>query len=52
MRHGSASRRALLATGDALCAVVAFTAVVWLRRLVPLPGTESVLPAGKVPLEP
>lgn len=52
MRHGSASRSALLATGDALCAIAVFAAVVWLRRIVPLPLTESVLPAGKVPLEP
>ena len=42
----------LLATGDALAAIAAFAAVVWLRRLVPLPGTESVLPVAKVPLEP
>lgn len=52
MRHGSTGRRALLATGDALGAVAAFGAVVWLRRLVQLPGTESVLPADRVPLEP
>ena len=52
MRHGSDGRRALLATGDALAAIAAFAAVVWLRRLVPLPGTESVLPVGKVPLDP
>ena len=52
MRHGSSGRRSLLAAGDALGAVAAFALVVWLRRLVPLPGTESVLPAGKVPLEP
>ena len=51
MRHGSAGRRALLAAGDALSAVAAFVAVVWLRRLVPLPGTETLLPADKVPLE-
>lgn len=52
MRHGSAGRRALLAAGDVLAAVAAFAAVVWLRRLVPLPGTDGMLPAGKVPLEP
>ena len=52
MRHGSDGRRALLATGDALGAVAAFTAVVWLRRLVRLPGTESVLPADRVLLDP
>ncbi len=52
MRHGSARRSALLATGDALCAIAAFVAVVWLRRIVPLPWTESVLPVEKVPLEP
>ena len=52
MRHGSNGRRAFLATGDALAAIAAFASVVWLRRLVPLPGTESVLPAGKVPLDP
>lgn len=52
MRHGSTGRRALLALGDALGAVAAFGAVVWLRRLVPLPGTESVLPVDKVPLDP
>jgi exopolysaccharide biosynthesis polyprenyl glycosylphosphotransferase len=52
VRHGSDGRRALLAAGDALAAVAAFAAVVWLRRLVPLPGTELLLPAGKVPLEP
>ena len=52
MRHGSLRRSALLATGDALCAIAAFVAVVWLRRIVPLPWTESVLPVEKVPLEP
>jgi lipopolysaccharide/colanic/teichoic acid biosynthesis glycosyltransferase len=52
VRHGSARRSALLATGDALCAIAAFVAVVWLRRIVPLPWTESVLPVEKVPLEP
>jgi lipopolysaccharide/colanic/teichoic acid biosynthesis glycosyltransferase len=52
VRHGSAGRRALLAAGDVLAAVAAFAAVVWLRRLVPLPGTDGMLPAGKVPLEP
>jgi lipopolysaccharide/colanic/teichoic acid biosynthesis glycosyltransferase len=52
VRHGSDGRRALLATGDALGAVAAFTAVVWLRRLVRLPGTESVLPADRVLLDP
>lgn len=52
MRHGSAGRRSLLAVGDALAAVGAIAAVVWLRRLVPLPGTEGMLPAEKVPLEP
>lgn len=51
MRHGSDGRRALLATGDPR-AIAAFAAVVWLRRLVPLPWTESILPAGKVPLDP
>jgi len=52
VKHGSASRRALLAAGDALGAVAAFAAVVWLRRLVPLPWTGAILPAWKVPLEP
>lgn len=52
MRHGSVARRAVLAAGDALAGVAAFAAVVWLRRLVPLPGTDGILPAGKVPLEP
>ncbi len=52
MRHGTDGRRTLLATGDALAAIAAFAAVVWLRRLVPLPGTESVLPIEKVPLAP
>jgi lipopolysaccharide/colanic/teichoic acid biosynthesis glycosyltransferase len=52
VRHGTDGRRTLLATGDALAAIAAFAAVVWLRRLVPLPGTESVLPIEKVPLEP
>lgn len=52
MRHGSGARRAVLGAGDALAAVAAFAGVVWLRRLVPLPGTEGILPAGKVPLEP
>ena len=52
MRHGSAGRRALLAAGDALSAVAAFTAVVWLRRLVPMPGTEGAHPAEKQTLEP
>ena len=52
MRHGSAGRRTLLGAGDALAAVAAFVAVVWLRRVVPLPGTDSLLPTGKVPLEP
>ena len=52
MRHGSGRRRALLAAGDALAAVAAFAGVVWLRRLVPLPGTDGVLPPGTVPLDP
>lgn len=52
MRHGSRARRLLLAAGDALVAVAAFAGVVWLRRVVPLPGTEGVLPASKVPLDP
>ncbi len=52
MRHGSDGRRALLATGDAFGAVAAFAAVVWLRRLVRLPGTESILPSDRVPLDP
>jgi exopolysaccharide biosynthesis polyprenyl glycosylphosphotransferase len=52
VRHASPARRALLAAGDLLAAVAAFAAVVWLRRVVPLPGTEGVLPAGKVPLDP
>jgi lipopolysaccharide/colanic/teichoic acid biosynthesis glycosyltransferase len=52
VRHGSAARRALLGAGDVLAAIGAFAAVVWLRRLVPLPGTDGLLPAGKVPLEP
>ena len=52
MRHASPARRALLAAGDVLAAVVAFAAVVWLRRVVALPGTEGVLPAEKVPLDP
>ena len=52
MRPGSRARRALLAAGDALVAVAALSAVVWLRRLVPIPGTEGILPAGKVPLDP
>jgi lipopolysaccharide/colanic/teichoic acid biosynthesis glycosyltransferase len=52
VRHGSPARRALLACGDLLAAVAAFAAVVWLRRLVPIPGTDGILPAGKVPLEP
>ena len=52
MTHGSPARRALLAAGDALVAVAAFSAVVWLRRLVPLPATEGILPASKVPLDP
>lgn len=52
MTHGSAGRRSLLAAGDALAAVAAFAAVVWLRRLAPIPGTDGVLPEGKVPLEP
>jgi exopolysaccharide biosynthesis polyprenyl glycosylphosphotransferase len=52
VRHGTAGRRALLAAGDVLAAVAAFAAVVWLRRLVPLPGTDGMLPAGKVSLEP
>jgi len=50
--HGSAARRVLLAAGDAVAAVAAFGAVVWLRRVVPIPGTEGILPAAKVPLDP
>lgn len=52
MRHGSRGRRALLGAGDALTAIAAFACVVWLRRLVPLPGTGGILPPEKVPLEP
>lgn len=52
MRHGSGGRRALLAAGDAFGAVASFVAVVWVRRLVKVPGTESVLPADRVPLDP
>lgn len=52
MRHGSPGRRALLALGDALTAVAAYGAVVLLRRLVPIPLTEGILPAEKVPLGP
>ena len=52
MRHGTPGRRALLAAGDALAAVAAFVAVVWFRRLVPVPFTEGVLPEGKVSLDP
>ena len=51
-RHGTPGRRGLLAAGDALAAIGAFVAVVWFRRLVPIPFTEGVLPEGKVSLEP
>ena len=52
MTPAGPTRRALLAAGDALAAVAALAAAVWIRRLVPMPGTESLLPVEKVPLDP
>ncbi len=49
--RGAAGRTLLLMTGDALVACLAFAAVVWLRRNVPLPLTESLLPGEKLALD-
>ncbi len=40
----------IMAAGDAALAVAVFSGIVWLRRLVRVPGTAGLLPAFNVPL--
>jgi len=49
--RGRAGRKLVLMAGDALVACLAFAAVVWLRRRVPLPLTASLLPDEKLTLQ-
>jgi len=49
--RGRTGRRLLLMAGDALGACLAFAAVVWVRRNVPLPLTSALLPEENLSLE-
>jgi len=49
--RGRPGRRAVLMAGDALVAFLAFAAVVWVRRHVPLPLTAALLSREKLSLE-
>lgn len=42
----------LLMAGDALVALGSYSAIVWIRRVVPLPWTVGLLPVYNAPLDP